>query len=284
MKHAYLIIAHNEPIILQLLISSLDDVRNDIYVHIDRKASFDTATLHTVKSKLCILPVHIDARWGDYSLVEVELLLFKWAYNEGPYGYYHLLSGVDLPIKSQDYIHRFCDEHQGMEFIGIAQHASQRELDWRTQHWFIYPRDFQSKNIFKKIIRAAFARIQSLMRYRRTSLQVKKGSQWCSVTHNFVEYVLQNENQIFRAFNHTYCPDELFIQTLCWNSDFKKRIFDLNDEFEGCKRYIKWENSILKPLSLHDVDDMVVSLRWFARKFSSENMDVVFETLKRIKR
>jgi hypothetical protein len=284
MKHAYLIIAHNEPIILQLLISSLDDVRNDIYVHIDRKASFDTATLHTVKSKLCILPVHIDARWGDYSLVEVELLLFKWAYNEGPYGYYHLLSGVDLPIKSQDYIHRFCDEHQGMEFIGIAQHASQRELDWRTQHWFIYPRDFQSKNIFKKIIRAAFARIQSLMRYRRTSLQVKKGSQWCSVTHNFVEYVLQKENQIFRAFNHTYCPDELFIQTLCWNSDFKKRIFDLNDEFEGCKRYIKWENSILKPLSLHDVDDMVVSLRWFARKFSSENMDVVFETLKRIKR
>lgn len=283
MKHAYLIIAHNEPIILQLLISSLDDVRNDIYVHIDRKASFDTATLHTVKSKLCILPVHIDARWGDYSLVEVELLLFKWAYNEGPYGYYHLLSGVDLPIKSQDYIHRFCDEHQGMEFIGIAQHASQRELDWRTQHWFIYPRDFQSKNIFKKIIRAAFARIQSLMRYRRTSLQVKKGSQWCSVTHNFVEYVLQKENQIFRAFNHTYCPDELFIQTLCWNSDFKKRIFDLNDEFEGCKRYIKWENSILKPLSLHDVDDMVVSLRWFARKFSSENMDVVFETLKRIK-
>lgn len=284
MKHAYLIIAHNEPIILQLLISSLDDVRNDIYVHIDRKASFDTATLHTVKSKLCILPVHIDARWGDYSLVEVELLLFKWAYNEGPYGYYHLLSGVDLPIKSQDYIHRFCDEHQGMEFIGIAQHASQRELDWRTQHWFIYPRDFQSKNIFKKIIRAAFARIQSLIGYRRTSLQVKKGSQWCSVTHNFVEYVLQKENQIFRAFNHTYCPDELFIQTLCWNSDFKKRIFDLNDEFEGCKRYIKWENSILKPLSLHDVDDMVVSLRWFARKFSSENMDVVFETLKRIKR
>ncbi len=269
---------------MQLLISSLDDVRNDIYVHIDRKASFDTATLHTVKSKLCILPVHIDARWGDYSLVEVELLLFKWAYNEGPYGYYHLLSGVDLPIKSQDYIHRFCDEHQGMEFIGIAQHASQRELDWRTQHWFIYPRDFQSKNIFKKIIRAAFARIQSLMRYRRTSLQVKKGSQWCSVTHNFVEYVLQKENQIFRAFNHTYCPDELFIQTLCWNSDFKKRIFDLNDEFEGCKRYIKWENSILNPLSLHDVDDMVVSLRWFARKFSSENMDVVFETLKRIKR
>mgnify|MGYP001777560726 CR=1 FL=1 len=283
MKHAYLIIAHNEPEILQLLISSLDDERNDIYVHIDKKASFDATTLQTVKSKLCILPVHIDARWGDFSLVEIELLLFKTAFKEGPYGYYHLLSGVDLPIKPQDYIHRFCDEHQGMEFIGIAQHASQSELNWRAQHWFIYARDFQSKNIFKKIIRAAFARMQSLIGYRRTSLQVKKGSQWCSVTHDFVGYLLQNEKLIYKTFNHTYCPDELFIQTLCWNSEFKNRIYDLNDEFEGCKRYIRWENSVLQPLTLQEVDKMILSSRWFARKFTSDNMDVVIEVMKHIK-
>lgn len=31
MKHAYCIIAHNEPIILQKLIEAIDDDRNDIY-------------------------------------------------------------------------------------------------------------------------------------------------------------------------------------------------------------------------------------------------------------
>lgn len=283
MKHAYLIIAHNEPEILQLLLSSLDDVRNDIYIHIDKKASFDGTMLRTVKSGLHVLPVRMDARWGDFSLVEIELLLFQEAYSHGSYAYYHLLSGVDLPVKSQDYIHRYCDEHQGKEFIGIAQHVSQRELDWRSQHWFVYSRDFQSGNLFKKIVRGVLARMQSLIGYRRTSLQVKKGSQWCSITHDFVQYLLQNKLLIRKIFNHTYCPDELFIQTLCWNSEFKNRIYNLNDEFEGCKRYIKWENGVLQPLTLQEVDDMILSSRWFARKFTSDNKHVVMEVVKRIK-
>ena len=107
MKHAYLIMAHNEPEILQLLLSSLDDERNDIYVHIDRKASFDASVFRTLKSHFQVLPIHIDACWGDFSLVEIELALFKEAYSKGSYAYYHLLSGVDLPIKSQDYIHNY---------------------------------------------------------------------------------------------------------------------------------------------------------------------------------
>lgn len=37
MKHAYCIIAHNEPIILQKLIEAIDDDRNDIYLLIDKK-------------------------------------------------------------------------------------------------------------------------------------------------------------------------------------------------------------------------------------------------------
>ncbi len=283
MKHAYLIIAHNEPEILQLLLTSLDDERNDIYVHIDRKASFDAAILHTVKSILHILPFHMDARWGDFSLVEIELALFKEAYANGPYAYYHLLSGVDLPIKSQDYIHAYCVAHQGQEFIGIASHATQRELDWRSQHWFVFPRDFKSGNLFKKIIRAVFARLQSLVHYRRTKLEVKKGCQWCSVTNDFVGYLLRNVGLIRKTFSHTYCPDEMFIQTLCWNSDFRKHIYNAADEFEGCKRYIKWIDGELMPLEISEVSAMVESNKWFARKFSSQGIVVVKEILKNIR-
>lgn len=283
MKHAYLIIAHNEPEILQLLLSSLDDERNDIYVHIDRKASFSASILQTSKSHLYVLPIHIDARWGDFSLVKIELTLFKEAYTNGPYAYYHLLSGVDLPIKSQDYIHTYCDEHQGREFIGIANHATQREINWRSQHWFFFSRDFQSNNMIKKFIRAIFARLQSLVRYRRTRLEVKKGCQWCSITHDFVGYLLQNIDLIRRTFSHTYCPDEMFIQTLCWNSEFRKQIYNATDEFEGCKRYIKWVNGILQPLEMKEVSYMVQSSKWFARKFSTQRMVVVENLLKYIK-
>lgn len=280
MKHAYLIIAHNELEILQLLLSSLDDERNDIYVHIDRKASFDASVFRTLKSHFQVLPIHIDACWGDFSLVEIELALFREAYSKGPYAYYHLLSGVDLPIKSQDYIHNYCGLHQGQEFIGIAAHATKREIDWRSQHWFVFPRDFQSGNLIKILIRAVFARLQSLVGYRRTQLEVKKGCQWCSITHEFVEYLLLNTDLIRKTFSHTYCPDEMFIQTLCWNSKFRNNIYNTTDEFEGCKRYIKWKDSILQPLKMSDVSNMVQSSRWFARKFSSQDMAVVRKILK----
>lgn len=36
MKHAFLIIAHNEYPVLEVLLSMLDDERNDIYLHIDK--------------------------------------------------------------------------------------------------------------------------------------------------------------------------------------------------------------------------------------------------------
>lgn len=281
-KHAYLIIAHNELKILQLLISALDDELNDIYVHIDKKASFDGRELRTTQSDLFVLPIRMDARWGDFSLVEVEMLLFREAYLKKPYGYFHLLSGVDFPIKSQDYIHDFCNTHQGMEFIGIAQNVSQKELDWRSQHWFMFARDFQSSNLIKKALRGMLARLQTLIGYRRTKLQVKKGAQWCSITAEFVNYLLQNERQIRKMFNHTYCPDELFIQTLCWNSPFRNRIYDFTDEFEGCKRYIKWEKGVLCPLEKDDIEVMLQSSKWFARKFSTENMCLIKEVLKRI--
>ena len=38
MKHAFLIIAHNELSILNILLTMLDDSRNDIYLHLNKKA------------------------------------------------------------------------------------------------------------------------------------------------------------------------------------------------------------------------------------------------------
>lgn len=38
MRFAYLIIAHNEPTLFRTLVRLLDDPRNDIFVHIDKRA------------------------------------------------------------------------------------------------------------------------------------------------------------------------------------------------------------------------------------------------------
>ena len=78
MKHAWLVIAHNEFEILQMLIDALDHPESDIYVHIDKKVK-ELPVLHASKSKLQVLEKRLDVRWGSVSQIECELLLFETA-------------------------------------------------------------------------------------------------------------------------------------------------------------------------------------------------------------
>ena len=281
-KHAYLIIAHTDYKLLQQLVKQLDDIRNDIYIHIDRKANFDGEKIQTFKAGLNILPQRLDARWGDFSLIEVEWLLFETAFNRGGYAYYHLLSGVDLPIKTQDYIHQYCEQHAGTEFIGFAQQASPQELHWRSQHYFLYVKYFHFSSLWKRSVRAAFIRLQDLVGYHRSTWEIKKGAQWCSVTQDFVRYLLVHRAEMYKAFQRTYCPDELVIQTLCWNSPFREKVNTILDEFDGCKRYIPWVKGELLPITIEDVESMLQSDKWFARKFSSQQPEVIDALLNKI--
>ena len=86
MKHAYLIIAHNEPLILNTLISFLDDLRNDIYILIDRKANIQSFKFTPPNhSRLYVLPqkLRISICHGGFSQVKAEMTLFKYSHSNG---------------------------------------------------------------------------------------------------------------------------------------------------------------------------------------------------------
>ena len=107
-KHAFLIIAHTDWSLLKTLVSLLDYELNDIYIHIDAKVPAKAIPdIICSKSNLYMLEHRISVAWGDISVVEAEYLLFEIAYNNSHYGYYHLLSGVDLPLKSKGDIYSF---------------------------------------------------------------------------------------------------------------------------------------------------------------------------------
>ena len=67
MRHAFLILAHNEFQILRILLSMLDDERNDIYLHIDKKVvlgSLEQYLFRLAKARLFVLEQRLDVRWG----------------------------------------------------------------------------------------------------------------------------------------------------------------------------------------------------------------------------
>ena len=92
MKHAFLIIAHNEPGVLAALLQQLDDERNDIYLHIDARSAAmlgQFAGYRACRAGFYLVPKPNAVYWGDISQVETELLLFETAFKRGPYQYYH---------------------------------------------------------------------------------------------------------------------------------------------------------------------------------------------------
>lgn len=278
MKHAYLIIAHNELELLKNLISILDDECNDIYIHFDAKLK-KLPKLSVSKSKLYILEKRINVCWADFSVVEAELALLRAAYSNNHYAYYHLLSGVDLPLKSQDYIHTFFDKNVGQEFIDICLYDVSTEMERKMMRWHLFPKDFKNVGKFAfitRLMRAMLIRIQESLGIKRNKhIDFRKGSQWVSITSDFAEYLLSRENIIRKIYSHTFCPDEVFMQTECWNSEFCQKLHDYSPNYRGHMRLIDWQRGNPYVWRDEDYDELMHSDRIFARKFSSEHIGIV---------
>ena len=276
MKHAFLILAHNQFDLLQILVDTIDDSRNDIYIHIDAKVK-SLPELHTSFSGLSILSNRVDVRWGDDSVIAAELALFKTAASSGErYAYYHLISGVDLPLKNQDSFHDYFMAHEGKEFIGYSTTVLTPELVRKVQRWHMFPKHFRDGSIWQRGLRSVCLRLQEFVGWRRNrDVEFKKGANWVSVTDDFIRYVISREEWIKRTFHHTFCSDEIYLQTICWQSEFRDRLYNTSDEWKGNLRLIGWNNGCLNDWSAKDYDLLSKSDALFARKFNTSDMEFV---------
>ena len=151
-RHAYLIMAHNEPEILRVLVGLHDDPRNDIFIMIDKKADFNQfKDIHTEKSEL-VWSKRIDNRWDSFTNIEAEMMLMETAYNHDQYRYFRLLSGVDLPLKTQDFIHDFFEKNDGKEFVEVRDDEECRKHAWRYRFYHFFMRYYASKRQIVRIV------------------------------------------------------------------------------------------------------------------------------------
>lgn len=285
-KHAYLIIAHNEPDVLNLLLTALDDSRNDVFIHFDQKW-LSVPKVKMDHARVYIIEDRIDVRWGDMSQIKVELLLFETAYKNEQYLYYHLISGVDIPIKSQDYIHEFFELNEGKEFIGFSQGDISHEIKRKVNRFHLWSSHFKRVGIIGKtmrIIRSIHLKIQEVLSIERNiGIEFKKGANWVSVTSEFVEMLLSKKQSVLSIYHHTFCSDEIFKQTLCWDSVFKEKVYDIYNSRNSSKRMIQWVNNEIVDWREEDIEFLISSSGIFARKFSKENIAVAEEIIKKIK-
>jgi hypothetical protein len=277
-KHAYLIMAHGNWKILQKLLFLLDDIRNDIYLHIDAKTAIPEEYQCMLKYSKLITIEAISVYWADFSQVEVTLRLLAAAKRE-KYSYYHLISGVDLPIKSNKEIYEFF-EKSGREFIGIVPkqvYYSVRRVKY--YHPFVRNQRYRISKILKGLDRLLEygQRLIGINRLKGCKLKIIDGWQWFSITHSFCCYILENENRIRTMFSNTIASDELFMQTLAYNSEFYHTLYDTTDLKNGSMRFIDWKRG--KPYiwgqEQGDFEILMSSPYMFARKFDEQYFEIV---------
>lgn len=220
MKHAYLILAHSSFGQLKRLLSLLDHPLNDIYVHIDKSSTgfcpedFKDVCKH---SALQFIPETVEVNWGGFSIVQAELILLRTALETGGYDFLHLLSGNDLPIKSQDYIHDFFRRNQGKEFVEFWNPAGHTFRRYRCRTFFPEKVGKHSVQHLNQITK--FLSFYLGIRQNR-DVDFKCGSQWFSITEAFAHYVLSKEDWIEKVFKYTTIPDEAVITTVLHSSPF----------------------------------------------------------------
>lgn len=282
-KHAYLIIAHNDFYILEKLLMLLDDERNDIYIHIDKKVkSFNFEYFQQICKKSQIKFIkRIKVYWGGYSQVQCELNLLEEA-SKNNYEYYHLVSGVDLPIKTQNYIHDYFNKNKGIEFVAFTK----CKWDYNRISKVHLINDYCKTN--NKFLELSYIMLNKIVnksinkgnydRSEKFNYELKKGQQWFSITNDCVKYILANKNLIRRMFKYSIGPDEHFIQTLIYNSKFKNNI-----SYDTCLREIDWNRGCPYVFKLEDYDILMKSENLFARKFDSNQdrniIDKIYQEL-----
>lgn len=264
MKHAFLIIAHNEFEVLQTLIDRLDSELTDVYVHIDRKVQ-EVPVLHAAHSQLCVLEQRVDVRWGHVSQIECEMLLFETALQRGPYAHYHLLSGTHLPLVSLDDLLRYYNCHAGEEIMDIWETCTGRG-NIKLGKWNLWLRHHKSPHPLVRCFAQWFWRLNMAVQkrlpiYRFPDECYVKTSNWLSLTQRAVEFLVGRRDAIRHLYRYSLCGDEYFVASELAKGDF--RICD-----DKHLLFQIWEGDGPRVLTPEDAEAMLSSGCLWARKFS----------------
>lgn len=270
MKHAYLIMAHNQFSILQELISVLDDARNDIYVHFDKKLK-TLPVLHSRHSRLFVLDNRVKVIWGDVSQIRAEYALYKASFHQGEYVYYHLISGTHFPLKSNEELHNWFASCNG---TCILRHVplTDEEIQMRFGYYHFFLKRLVDKNKFiNKLYHLGWRsmlRLQKAVGIKRdTSFIHGKASQWCSLTEDAVKLLLAKEKEALRQFRRSFCCDEFFVLSFLEGSGIP---FIFDDRI--C--YVEFVRTTPKQFREDDYDTLMATDALFFRKMSDANLSL----------
>lgn len=271
MKQVILVMGHGEQsTILQKTIEVLDDKDIDFFIHWDKK--YKQPDIRAKHSTVYFVRPRLNIAWGTDTQIKGEILLLKEAYKSiQNYKMFHLISAVDMPLMDVSYFKKFFNGNRS--YLGFDNNSS--TVANRVRYYYPFSNiNFRTHPLWTKIVILTnrFLQVDRWKKYKETSIY--KGPNWFSLNREDVSKVLEaNLNKFF----HSYCADEVFIQTLL--PQLNNHNHQSNDNFAAL-RYIDWNRGQPYLFQMSDVEELrkVKNTEYaFARKISTPRLiDKVF--------
>lgn len=267
MRHAWLIIVHNEFEILQQLISLLDDTRSDFFIHFDKKVKV-LPKLAAEKGRIYILDKRIDVRWGSISQIETELVLMETALKHGSYGHLHILSGTHLPLRTVPELLGFYDAHAEEEVVRYwPEDPGDADFKLRRYHFPLSHYKY-GNNLQRRLCQLswqAVIKVQKILgiRHLKDDYFIKTDN-WLSLTQNACKYLVDNKIQILNKYRWSFCGDEYFVASELSKSPDIFKLFDCQQLL-----YVKFLGDTPRTFHLEDYPKLRQTGCLWARKFTS---------------
>ncbi|MEH6307510.1 beta-1,6-N-acetylglucosaminyltransferase [Olivibacter sp. CPCC 100613] len=290
-KIAYLIAAHSDPEHLKRLVNALD-YNADFFIHIDLKQQIEPFLEHINKPNVFFLEEEdrIKVYWGGFSQVRATLNLLRRCLEKNdsnPLEYKKVvfMSGADYPIKNNEYIHRFFDQHKVINFIrgmNITK-ANTKKYNYCVRNYLFF--DFFAYNgSFTRLVRKGLNLVGSLLKKPNyivnrdnNKVDIYHGSSWWALNIDVIRYIenyASKHKEISKYFQYSLASDEKFFHTIFFNSDFSS-----SNLYKGEEPYVPFTSAfanihIIDPtlkkwFDLDDFDKVKHTDRLFVRKVSS---------------
>ncbi len=275
MRFAVIIVTYSAVELTKRIIDKLDNGRFDFYIHLDKKVDLSTHAVLKGRQNVFFAQERIDVKWAGFSTTEAALSCLREIKKSGKqYGFVHLITGQDYPIKSADYISRFLENNAGKEFIYYKYFTPDWEEAWaRVENYHFTDFRFRGRHSLATLLNTVMPK----RKFPRDMRLCGKETFW-SLSQECALYVLDvldTDHKLRRFLRFCWGSDEFIFQTIIMNSPFKEKV--VNNNF----RHIVWPKGSARPLTFksENLPELLASNALFARKFDWGVDNHVFDLL-----
>lgn len=277
MRKAFLITCHavTNPLIHTVrYFSSFSE--NYIFIHVDKKVNIQKFQF-LESDNVFLISDRYTITWGGFSQVLATIALMKTA-SLISFEYMFLLSGDDIPLKTNESINKFLRKNHSVELIHY-QNEKNVYVDPDERVRYSYPGFFFERNngFYNKLQRMFFSiskkiifRNKKFYEYIDLIPQLYKGTNWFGLSAKGCSYILkylEDNVWMYDVFKYSLCPDEVFFHSIL-KTHQDINLYDDPNITSNALRYVDWIHGPDFPRVLQhsDKEMMLNSDMMFARK------------------